>query len=126
MSTDVANRPNACGAKPGSPVSFAGILPSLPVAASPVFPAFRHAGATTQPFLDAKPLGFDANPGIAGTLTFARSTPTWPVSVGGPRFFRPDHARVEDSCRRRPGMNGFQQCFVYQSAVRTCSRVLPP
>ena len=92
-----------------------------------------------HPNLDSEPHGSDANPGIAGALTFARSTPTRPVSVGGPRFFRTHHACVDDPNRHRPGMNlptdrdvgdisahDQRESSVQESVVRTRPRVLPP
>lgn len=107
----------------------------LPLNLSPA----RRNSVGQQTNLDSEPCGSDANPGIAGALTFARSTPTRPVSVGGPRFFRTRHACVDDLNRHRPGMNlptdrgtvEVRACkqnkpSVQESVVRTRLRVLPP
>jgi hypothetical protein len=83
-----------------------------------------------RPALDSEPSGSDANPGIAVTLTFARSTPTRPESVGGPRFFRTHQTSAGGRQHYRPGMtrSGIRReaISVHSSVVRTCPRVLPP
>ena len=104
-----------------------------------VFFPLHQAKDQQQPNFDSEPYGSDANPGIAGALTFARSTPTSPESVGGPRFFRTHHACVDDSNCHRPGMNlptdrdvgdisahDQKESSVQESVVRTRPRVLPP
>lgn len=91
------------------------------------------------PNLDSEPFSSDANPGIAGALTFARSAPTRSESVGGPRFFRTHRARVDGPIRHRSGMNLSMEpdsrsrsaqkqgeFSVQESVVRTRLRVLPP
>ena len=106
---------------------------------SRVFFPLRQAKDQQQPNLDSEPFGSDANPGIAGALTFARSTPTKSESVGGPRFFRARHARVDLPIHNHPGMNlsmdsdgenssaeNQGEFSVQESVVRTRLRVLPP
>jgi len=102
-------------------------------------PLSRRPKCRQQPVLDSEPSGSDANPGIAGALTFARSTPTRSESVGGPRFFRTRHAQVDGPIGHRPGMNLSMEpdgenrsaekqgeFSVQESVVRTRLRVLPP
>ena len=100
-----------------------------------VFFPLHQAKDQQQPNFDSEPYGSDANPGIAGALTFARSTPTRSKSVGGPRFFRARHARVNLPIHNHPGMdpNGENssaenqgEFSVQESVVRTRLRVLPP
>lgn len=140
MSMDVGKQPISCRNHTGASFTSWGNLPPRGRPPSNPFDLSlpHRSDARQQSDLDSEPSGSDANPGIAGALTFARSTPTRPESVGGPRFFRTHHAWADDPNCHRPGMNrtvvregrndsgsSRNDTSVQESVVRTRPRVLP-